>query len=228
MSYKKFAVNNYVVYRIKDEWQECRVKEILPGDGKDNKNLILHVIKNNNIHHEPVSDMLVYNSSLENQKKFRYTHRFDEFQFPMFLVHFLTEDKLKVRNNLTVFVPSKYPLKKILHDFGKFLLINKASVMEDELDEVVKGFCHAFDKALHKYLIYDRELEHVERAIAANKKHRLCEIYGIEHLVRLMHFMCCKTKNEDEIIIEYVYYLCDFLDLNYKKYFVDRKYEEIK
>lgn len=228
MTYKKFAINNYVVFRIKDEWQECRIKDILPGEHKESRNFILHILKYNVTHAEPIPDTFVHASSLENQKKFRFTYKYNESQFPLFLIHFLKEDKIKMRNNMVVAVPTKTPVQKIVADFVNFFSANKPSIMADELEEVENGFCYSFNVALRKYLIYDREIEHLEKVMSDNKNSKPSEIYGIEHFVRLLYFMMCRDRNEDDVIFEYVYYICDFLDLHYKKYFLDRNYEDLK
>lgn len=230
---KKFGINNYVLYKYKDEWLECRVKDIIKAENNTPK-IILYILKYSIINNDPVPEDLVYKSSFENEKKFRVIKTY---KFPIFLTNFLREDKIKIKNNFVVKLvseeiakkPGRKPknevkskninnknVKTIVNEFVDFLGQNKV-IFEEELEEVKMGFNFLLNSVI-KNLLYDKELKQFSEI---NMPYS--EVYGIEHLVRLLYF----GNGKNDILDEYAYYFCDFLELYKHIYFSDRKYEEL-
>lgn len=238
MHRKKFEINNYVLYKYKDEWLECRIKDIIKTDAHS-PNIILFIIKYSVVNNEPVSEDCIYKSTFENEKKFKVVKTY---RVPAFLINFLREDKTKIKNNFVIKLvsdeivkkPGRKPkneakgkgdatnkkvknVKSIVNDFIDFFGKNKAT-FDEELEEARTGINFLFCNII-KNLLYDKEMKQFGEITAPYN-----EVYGIEHLCRLFYY--CIDKND--ILNEYAYYFCDFLDLNYETYFLDRKYEELK
>lgn len=218
---KKLAINNYIYFRYKEEWVECRVKETILSTKKNVQSAILYIPKYNIILPDPIPDDMIHMSCIENMKKFKISYK--NIDLPPFFINFLHEDRLKLKNNFLVKLPSNYSVKKIISDFSEFINKNKL-IYEDELDEMIAGFNYCFDKTIYNFLLYDKEIQQYDNVIIKNKTNA-SEIYGIEHFIRMLYY--CKGSVECEVFLEYMFYLCDFLDMNYKKYFIEREYEEL-
>lgn len=223
MPSKLLAVNNYVLFRYKEEWIECRVKELITSPNKTSQTVILHIPKYNITHPDPIPDDLIHLSSIENIKKFKISYQ--NIEMPIFFLNFLQEDKLKIKNNFVVKIPTKISVRNIINDFATYINKNKI-IYEDELDEMISGFNHCFNETLYNHLLYEKEIYQWDKIMNKKSAEKPCDMYGIEHLVRMLYY--CKIYVECEVFLEYLFYILDYLDMNYKKYFNDREYEELK
>ncbi|EJW03145.1 hypothetical protein EDEG_02483 [Edhazardia aedis USNM 41457] len=214
---KKFSVNNFILTKIDDEWTECRVVEIQSPEKHSTKFFMLHIINQNRIYPEVVPETSIHHSTTENQKKYRFNQKKIDIQIFGEIIEYMKNDKEKNKNGFVVSLPAKIPLKQIISDFCSHLSTNSSAIHEDEVAEINDGFLHTFNSCLKSNLLYENEIEQYDSVIRDSDT-KPSEIYGLEHLLRVIYFIIYDNKEESDIINEICLYLCDFLTFNFKKY----------
>ncbi|CAJ1973429.1 unnamed protein product [Sphenostylis stenocarpa] len=108
-------------------------------------------------------------------------------------------------------LPRSPNVKDILKNYFDYRL-KKCGSMADSVEEIMKGLCRYFDKALPVILLYKTERQQYQEACPANVFPSA--IYGAEHLLRLfvkLPELLFHASIEEETLIELQAQLLDFL-----------------
>ncbi|KAF7683779.1 Protein MRG1 [Astathelohania contejeani] len=225
MSSKKIAVNNYVYCKINEDWLEARVVIIHPNQKDDGtkdayRKFTVHLLSTYSIYPEPIPSPNVHLSSIENYKKYKISslrHLLRNIHIPPTLMNYLQKD---VNEKIVTSLPARFSVNEIIYLFKQFMSVNKATVIEGELIEMVNGFIYYFNIAIKYCLLYKNEIDQYN-----NITEQPSSVYGAKHLLRLIYLIQSKYVSEcnntelKDILYEYSVYLLDYLDLKYKEYF---------
>ncbi|KCZ80602.1 hypothetical protein H312_01977 [Anncaliia algerae PRA339] len=232
---RKFNTNNFIITKLEDEWFEGRVVESLPEQKSSNEVSLyrVYVFRLFTELSQPVKEYSLMHSTPENIRKFKLTSFRGENRgphFPSILKETIIQDKQKTKENFFLKLPAKYPISRILNDFKKFIQLNKGGITEEELDEIVLGFCHLFETTFFQFLLYSNELDYVNQFLSEMVNIQKTSVFGAEYLLRLIFLLHKKLLNRIEcsdtadLTFDFSIYLLDFMALNYERYFSKDNY----
>lgn len=214
----KFNINNYVLYKLHNEWHEGRVTNVTTDGIKE-----VYSIFSFDTFDELIlkSDDSLTISTPENRRKLKPHSQnsiIGKIRIPHILKSIMLIDKEWIIYNPTSF-PTKHTVSDVLNKAKIFFISNNLSD-SDEIIEVISGFIRSFNTLLPKFLLYEKEKHQLSDAIE-----NFADNYGCIYLLRLIcflhkkHHFYVKDTVVAGIIIEYTIYLLDFMLLNYKEFF---------
>lgn len=232
---RKFNTNNFIITKVGEEWFEGRVIESLPETKNTNEICMyrIYVFRLFAELSQPVKEYSLMHSTPENIRKFKlYSFRSEHkgVHFPKILKERIFFDKIQIKKDNFLKLPGKFPISRILNDFKKFIQINKGGIFEEELDEIVLGFCHLFESTFSLFLLYSNEKDYVNQFLSEMVNIQKTSVFGAEYLIRLIYLLHKKLLNRIEctdtadLTFDFSVYLLDFLTVNYEKYFSDENY----
>ncbi|KAI8895206.1 MRG-domain-containing protein [Globomyces pollinis-pini] len=122
------------------------------------------------------------------------------------------------KNKKLIALPATHTISEILtqfqkHQQQKMMVLNKK--MDDSIEEIIQGLKLYFEKAIGNILLYRFERQqYVDLCRKFNDK-PLCDIYGVEHLLRLfvqLPTLIAHTNMDQEAINILKDHLCSILD----------------
>jgi len=147
-------------------------------------------------------------------------------ELPLSLKCILTSELSLINMKMLVPIPKEPSVETILQEFTETLRPNAPS---GYFDEVVQGVQLYFEKALGTLLLYSFERLQYSEVLKKNKKKKVSQIYGAEHLLRLFVILpelMADVEIEDQtkkVIKERMEGIINFLDENRDRMFVDKK-----
>lgn len=233
MLHSSFEINQYVIFKYQDEWQEGRIVDVVVSDSSEKDNRTYYkVISFSTLQEVPtlLYDHILQNNS-ENIKKIRQS--FDRIPVSKELRPLIDLDKVKSSNNKIYKGPCSMGI--IFEDFCGFLSSNKLYLNKEEILLCTEGLKHLFNTLIEKVLISPRELKYID-----NLKRRMARKqetffyyshFGIVYGIRVAYYLI-KTYLETIpdlevkfILFEFLVYFLDFCSINLPKYYDKNHYE---
>lgn len=237
MVQKSFQKNNYILAKVREEWFEGRIIDIKVEKnemGENENHYKIYLLRLYNEIANCLPESSIYAATPENIKKFKVPALMrvtSKIHVPGSLLKLLHHDREFILDGRFVKFPVKIPVSKILNDFKNSMQLNKMSLFEDEIEELILGFFHVFESVVTLHLIYRNEKEYIGDVLLKNENQKMAYTFGPEHFLRMLYFLqaklidtiaCVDTK---ELIYDYSVYLLDFLDLYSSKYFSVSNYQ---
>lgn len=194
----QYKINNYVYKKIFEEWIETRIVQI------HDSFVSIYVLKTHSLMNCHITDL--FPSTVETMRKFKITPTKPKnfFNNPL-LVSIITEKK---EFDFT------HDLDEILTDFTEFLVANKPTAYQDELQQ----FGIYIKSLVSKYgntILFPNEIENIQEKETDKIR---CHPIHIMRLCLFWHFVL-KKNIEDEIVVETGYdffiYFTDWIFLTF-------------
>lgn len=215
---KKFAINNYVLFKTQEGWGTGRIARIAVEDTRE----VAHVVCLSSFSEIAVTDVQhLVAISTEAQARLNVSpiqQNPGRIAFPPILKSIMDLDSEWVKCNAYA-RPAAISVAQVLAAFEAFVVDNAPGVPPSEIKEASRGFIRAFEFLLPTLLYRNERKSH------APLLEPVTQSYGPIYLLRLLYFLqkgsmrLVKQALIRNILMLHTALLLDFLFLNYKVYF---------
>ncbi|EOB13456.1 hypothetical protein NBO_73g0022 [Nosema bombycis CQ1] len=222
MLHTTYEINQYVIFKYQDEWQEGRIIDVVVSDEKDTRTYY-KVLSFMTLMEVPtlLFDHILVNNS-ENIKKI--TKPFSKIPLSKELRSLIEFDKEMISKNKIY--KGEICMNTIFNDFYDFLCNSKCNLSKEEILLGVEGLKLTFNFLIEKVLKTQKEKKYY---LSIKDKKEKDFHFGLIYGIRTVYYTLILEKNEDQeirfIIYEYLIYFLDFCTLNLEKYTEGGKYD---
>ncbi|KAF9747744.1 hypothetical protein NGRA_3501 [Nosema granulosis] len=228
MIHSAYEINQYVIFKYQEEWQEGRIVDIVVSDSSEKDNRTYYkVLSLSTLLEVPtlLYDHILQNNS-DNIKKIKVG--FEKIPVSKELRALIEEDKAMASTNKVY--RTDVHLGIVFEDFSAFLISNKLYLSKEEILLSTEGLKHIFNDLVEKVLLTVKEVKYFD-SIKRKEDGSYYTKFGIVYGIRVAYYVLkdfLEKMNDPEVrflLFEFIVYFLDFCGLNLSKYYNKKYYE---